>query len=352
MHAFKSLSAVLLLTAAAPALSAGYTPVSDAVLGLILAKPKSASEVKAMCDRRIAAIGSLQSKVEGTPLTTPPADLLAAYDDLYNLAVSAGFAEPPLIKDTNPDAAIRAAAEDCVQRTNQVVTRFQMSRPIYERLQAVERAGAAPELRYTLERQLDNFRRAGVAKDEATRKRIEALQNEITQTGIEFDRNINSDKTVVKAKPAELAGLPQDYLDRHKPGADGMVEIKMTGAEIAPILQYADSASLRKRVQTAWLNRAYPANDAVLKRLFAQRAELASLVGYPNYAAFDLANRMARDPVRTRAFIDQIAAAARPVGEKEAARLLARLRKDDPSLKSLGAWDFGLCLQAGPQGGL
>ncbi|HYG46376.1 MAG TPA: M3 family metallopeptidase [Allosphingosinicella sp.] len=345
MHKTRKLIAFILVTAAAPALAAGYTPVSDAALGPILAKPRSAAEVTAMCDRRIAAIGSLQSKVEAMPLTTAPATLLAAYDDLYNLAVTAAFAEPPLIKDTNPDAAIRTAAEECVQKTNQVVTRFQMSRPVYERLQAVERAGVAPELRYTLARQLDNFRRAGVARDEATRKRIEALQNEITQTGIEFDRNINANHPVVKAKPEELAGVPQDYLDRHKPGADGMVEIKMTGADIAPILQYADSAALRKRVQTAWLNRAYPANDAVLKKLFAQRAELASLLGYPNFAAYDLANRMARDPVRTRAFVDQIAAAARPVGEKEAARLLARLRKDDPRLAGLSASDAGYAMR-------
>lgn len=345
MHALKSLSALMLLGAAGPALAAGYVPVSDAALGPIIARPKSAAEVKAMCDRRIAAIGSLKAKVETMPLSTPPATLLAAYDDLYNLAVSAAFAEPPLIKDTNPDAAIRAAAENCVEATNKVVTRFQMSRPLYERLQAVERSGLAPELRYTVTRQIDNFRRAGVDKDEATRKRIEELQNAITQTGIEFDRNINAGHPPVKAKPEELAGLPQDYLERHKPGADGLVEIKMTGAEITPVMQYADSAPLRKRVQTAWLSRAHPANEAVLKRLFAQRAELASLLGYPNYAAYDLANRMARDPVRTQAFIDQISAAARPVGEAEAARLLARLRRDDPALARLGSPDTSYAMR-------
>lgn len=340
MHALKSLSAALILTAA-PAFAAGYKPVSDAALGPILAKPRSAAEVKAMCDRRIAAIGSLQSKVETMPLSTPPAVLLAAYDDLYNLAVTAAFAEPSLIKDTNPDAAIRAAGENCVEAANRAVTRFQMSRPVYERLQAVERAGVAPELRYTLARQIDNFRRAGIDKDEAARKRIEELQNAITQTGIEFDRNINANHPAVKAKPEELAGLPQDYLDSHKPGADGLVEIRMTGADYSPVMQYADSAALRKRVQTAWASRAYPANDAVLKRLFAQRAELASLLGYPSFAAYDLANRMAKDPARTQAFLDRIAAAARPVGEAEAARLLERLRKDDPSLTRLGAWETG-----------
>jgi Zn-dependent oligopeptidase len=52
-------------------------------------------------------------------------------------------------------------------------------------------------------------------------------------------------------------------------------------------------------VQTANLSRA-TANDPVLKKLFAQRAELARLLGYKNYASFDLANRMVRDPSRAQ----------------------------------------------------
>ena len=51
----------------------------------------------------------------------------------------------------------------------------------------------------------------------------------------------------------------------------------MTGAEISPVLRYAKSSALRKKVATTWQNRAYPANEAVLKKLFTQRAELAKL---------------------------------------------------------------------------
>ena len=98
------------------------------------------------------------------------------------------------------------------------------------------------------------------------------------------------------------------------------------------------SADLRKRLRTAFQSRAYPVNDAVLSRLFTQRAELATLLGYKNYAEFDLANRMAQSPVRARAFLDDIAAAARPTAKADAARMLARLQKDDPSVNTLGAW--------------
>lgn len=305
-------------------------------MGAPLVAPKSAGDVTAMCDARLDAIRSMQVNLEVMPLTTSSSNLLAAYDDLYNLAV---FTEPYLLKETNPDANIRKAAEDCLQRTSEVVTNLGMSRPIFERLQAVDKSGVAPELRYTVARQIDNYRRAGVDKDETTRKRIAELQKAITETGIEFDRNINADASTLKVRPQELAGLPQDYIDRNKPGSDGLIDIKMTGANVSPIMRYANNAELRKKTQTSWGRRAYPANDAVLQKLFAQRAELSSLLGYPNYAAFDIANRMAKDPARVQSFIDGIASVARPIGQAEAATLLARLRKDDPTVTSLGSWD-------------
>ena len=334
-------AAILLAACSAPALAAPYRPSSDAFTARLQVAPKSSGEVATMCDERIAGIKTLQAKVETMPLASSADDLLAAYDDLYNLVATAASAETQLVKETNPDAAIRAAAEDCVQRTSDLVTAVAMSRPIFERLQSAEKQGVAPGLRYMLTRQIDNYRRAGVDKDEAARKRITELQKQITDIGLEFDRNISSDTSVVKARPEELAGVPQDYLDTHKPGPDGLVTIKMTGADISPVTRYAASTDLRKRVTTTWLNRAHPANDSVLKRLFAARAELASLLGYKSFAEFDLANRMARTPEQTQSFIDGIDAAARPVAKQEAARMLARLRRDDPSLQTLGSWDTG-----------
>jgi thimet oligopeptidase len=342
MFAFRTFGVALLLSGTAAFAQPGSAQrTSDAIIGPILAKPSSPAEIAAMCDKRIAGIRELQARLEGMPLGSNAAGILAAYDDLYNLVATANFAEPQLIKETNPDAAIRKAAEDCAQKTSEVAIAVGMSRPIYERLQAADKQGVAPDQRYMLARQIDNYRRAGVDRDEATRKRITELQKAITDTNLEFDRNIGGDASVVKARPEELAGLPEDFLASHKPGTDGLVTIKMTGAEISPVLRYAKSSALRKKVSTTWQNRAYPANDAVLRKLFAQRAELAKLLGYATYADYDIANRMAKDPARTQKFIDEIGAAARPIGEQEAGRLLARLRKDDPTLARLGSWDTG-----------
>jgi thimet oligopeptidase len=332
------LASVLLMTTAGVAPAAPLKPASDAVIGPISLTPKGPAEVTTLCDTRLAAIRAQQANLEAMPVTTEPAALLAAYDDVYNLVITTAYAEPAVLKDTHTDAAVRKAAEDCVQRAVAAVTAFSMSRPIYERLKAVDAKGVAPELRYTVQRQLDNFKRSGVDRDDATRKRIANLQDAITASSLEFDRNIADDHRTVSARPEELAGLPQDYVAAHPPQADGQVHLTMAYPDVFPVFRYARSADLRKRLRASFESRAYPANDAVLGKLLAQRAELATLLGYKDYAAYDLANRMAKSPARVQAFLDDIAAAARPTATADAARMLARLRKDDPSVSTLGAW--------------
>jgi len=326
------------MTTAGVAPAAPLKPASDAVIGPISLTPKGPAEVTTLCDTRLAAISAQQANLEAMPVTTDPATLLAAYDDVYNLVITTAYAEPAVLKDTHTDAAVRKAAEDCVQRAVAAATAFSMSRPIYERLKAVDAKGVAPELRYTVQRQLDNFQRSGVDRDDATRKRIANLQDAITASSLEFDRNIADDHRTVSARPEELAGLPQDYVAAHPPQADGQVHLTMAYPDVFPVFRYARSADLRKRLRASFESRAYPANDAVLGRLLSQRAELANLLGYKDYAAYDLANRMAKSPARVQAFLDDIAAAARPTATADAARMLARLRKDDPSVSTLGAW--------------
>ena len=316
MRALTVTMAALLAGSAALVAAKGYTPVSDAAIGPIQLTPKSAADVASQCDARLAATKAQQARLEAMPVSTPSADLLAAYDDVYNLAVSTAYTEPSVLKDVHPNEAVRKAAEECLQRAATHANALMMSRPIYERLQAIDSRGVAPELAYTIRRQLENYRRGGVDKDEATRKRIVALQDAITATTLEFERNIAA----------------------HPAGADGTIQIGMAYPDVLPILRYAESPDLRKRLMTAFSSRAFPANDSVLARLIAQRHELAGLLGYKTYADYDLANRMAKDPARAQAFIDQIAAAARPVAERDAGRMLARLQKDDPSVTKLGTW--------------
>ena len=120
------LASVLLMTTAGVAQAAPHKPASDAVIGPISLTPKGPAEVTALCDTRLAAIKAQQANLEAMPVTTDPATLLAAYDDVYNLVLTTAYTEPSVLKDTHPDAAVRKAAEDCVQRSVAAATAFSM----------------------------------------------------------------------------------------------------------------------------------------------------------------------------------------------------------------------------------
>ena len=330
-------AAPILAQAPAASVASASAVSADAAIGPLLLAPASPAEVKAQCDRRLSAMAALRARLEGMPLDSEPIALLRAYDDLYLVGMTAGNTDAMILMNVHPDAAIRQAGQDCVQRSGAAMVDISMSRPIYERLQQVEKRGVPAELQPMLARQLANYRRAGVDKDEATRAEVTKLQNRIIADSATFEKNIAEDNRTVTARPEELDGLPAAWLAAHPVGADGMVRIGMTYPEVFPLLSNARSAELRKRVMTAFQTRAYPANAAVLSRVVENRAKLATLLGYPSFAALDLSSRMAGSPARVERFMADIDAVARPVAEAEIARMLARLQRDDPGLKQLDA---------------
>ena len=340
MHRLNKLAAsALLLAVASVAAAVDYESASDALIGPISLTPRGPADVTKQCDTRLTAIKSQQARLEAMPIATDPATLFAAYDDVYNLVLTTAYTEPGVIKDTHPDAAVRKAGEDCVQRAVAAVTAFSMSRPVYERLQAVDAKGVAPELRYAVQRQLENYRRSGVDRDDAStqadRRAPGGDHGHHARVRAQHRRGHPHDQRPAGGARRAAAGLHHGAPRTSR--RSGAHQHGLPGRQ--PGLPLCEQhRALRKRLRTDFENRAYPANDAVLARLLAQRAELATLLGYKTYADYDLDNRMAKSPARAQAFLDEIAAAARPAATADAARMLARLQKDDPAVDKLGAW--------------
>jgi thimet oligopeptidase len=334
----ESVSFAALLCASSVATAQSYEPASDGLLLDLQLTPADASAVKAMCNERLEAAAQLRSNLEAMPVTTDPQMLFAAYDDLYNILASTAYTEALLLQNVHGDTDIRKAGAECQALASDAITEMTLSKPLFDRLNAVQAANEDPAMDWTLVRQVESFRRGGVDKDDATRAKVGGLLKEITATSIEFDENIAKDVRYLTVDAKDLAGLPDDFLAQYKLDADGKISLPVTGATLSPILRYGESADLRKRMLTEFSSRAYPQNDTILARLIAQRAEFAEAMGYPNFAAFDFANKMAKDTETIQSFIDDIAAASRPIAEQEVGRLLGRLQQDDPSLAELDQW--------------
>lgn len=141
-------------------------------------------------------------------------------------------------------------------------------------------SAADPATRYYVQRQLLEFRLAGIDKDDATRAKLRKLQDQLTEDQSIFDRNISDNvKTIEVTSAAELDGLPQDYTDNHKPGANGRIQITTNYPDLFPALDYAKSDALRRSLWEAWNTRAYPKNREVLMDMMRTRSEIATLVG-------------------------------------------------------------------------
>jgi hypothetical protein len=102
-----------------------------------------------------------------------------------------------------------------------------------------------------------------------------------------------------------------------------------------PVMNFAKSADLRKRMYLAYNQRAYPKNVAVLKSLLEARQELAATLGYKTFADLAMADQMMGSASNTAAFLKEVDDASRVVAEKEYKLLLDYAQTQEPGLKSI-----------------
>lgn len=135
-------------------------------------------------------------------------EVLEAYDDA-TAALGGALSRSGLAHEVHPNAALRDAARACEQQADALNVEISQDRGVYDALKAVDLAGADAATRYWMERTLLEFRRAGVDRDDATRARVKALNEQVLQLGQTFSQNIAEDVRRVELAPEALAGLPR-----------------------------------------------------------------------------------------------------------------------------------------------
>jgi thimet oligopeptidase len=289
---------------------------------------------RADMERARAAIARLKA----VSADRDPTAALAEYDD-GTAALSDASARASVARNAHPDEAMRAAAERCEQEIDALATEISLDRGVFEALRALDLSREDAATRHFLERTLRDFRRAGVDKDDATRARVRALNEELVRIGQEFSRNIREDVRRVEVDPADLAGLPDDYVRAHPPGAQGKVAITTDYPDYVPFMTYAKSARAREALFRTYRKRGHPANLDVLSRMLSRRHELAGLLGYPSWAAYVTEDKMIGSAEAAVAFIARVTAASGARAQADYDTLLEELRRDQPGAARVEPWD-------------
>ncbi|RVQ69125.1 peptidase M3 [Croceicoccus ponticola] len=329
-----SLLAATMLAAPAAAAEGKASPIAAD----LLAQPGGPGPIAKRCDDYIAGF---EKQFTALAKKTGPATVgstLASYDAIVDLLQS-GSGEFALYREVMNTAEERAAASTCEVRIEEADSRLSLSRPVFDRLSAIDASGADTETRNYLAKTLRDYKLGGVALDADKRAKVKALNDEISKLGAEFDRNIAESTGSIKALPSELNGLPADFIAAHPPGPDGLITLTTDYPDYVPVRSYADNDALRERLSRVYNSRAYPQNNEVLKQLFAKRQELAEVMGYPDFASKMLQDRMVDTPEKVKALLDGMVEAALPAAKADYARKQALLDELRPGKQLFRSFD-------------
>lgn len=274
--------------------------------------------------------------------TDPPAgaiDLLRQWDELSrelgNVAAVAS-----LLANVHPLEAVRTTCEQAELEVDRYVTELRQDRALYEVFAAADPAGLDAVAARLLTKTLDDFRRAGVDLDEPTRARLAEINDRLTAVAQDLGRTIRDDVRTVRVPADRLAGMPQDWLEAHPADPDdGLVTVTTDYPDAVPVRMFVHDPDVRRQVTVAFLERAWPQNEPLLRELFDLRAELATLVGYADWASYDADVKMIGTGPAIPAFIDKITAAAEEPMRRDLGLLLERYRRDVPDATAIDTAD-------------
>ena len=292
-------------------------------------------EFRETCLDGLRRAQALRAAIPEAPGTVQ--ERLVRYNELLT-AASASNALAGLMSEVHPDEVIRDAARACEQEVARFYSDLALDRAMYDALAAVDVGAAPPETQRFAAHTLRDYRRAGVDQPDEVRARLKAIDEELTRLGQQFSKTISEDVRAIELEPARLAGLPDDFVAAHPPGADGKVRITTDYPDYNPFMTYAEDDAARRELYVAFRSRGDRDNEGVLRDILALRAEKARLLGFADWAAYVPADKMIASGARAAEFLDKVWKLATPRAAQDYAELLRRLQQLDPGATAVGDW--------------
>ena len=185
-----------------------------------------------------------------------------------------------------------------------------MNEKLFARVKKVydnrEKLNLTTEQKVVLEDTYRGFVQNGVNLPKKEKEKFAKISEELSQLTQKFNQNVladNNDYFLQVTNKKDLRGLPENAIAAAKAEAE---ERKLEGwvftldyPSFGPFVTYADNRELREQMWRAYNSRGFRKNannnDDLVRRISQLRMEKARLLGYDNYAAYALSDKMAKD---------------------------------------------------------
>ena len=250
-----------------------------------------------------------------------------------------------LMKETSTNAAIRDAATDAEKLFSDWAVGLDYREDVYRAIKAY--ADTRPKLEgedaKLLKEVMRDYRRAGLELPKPQRDEVERLRKELANLSTDFDKNITDTKKELKFTKAELAGVPESFLSSKgvKTGDDEYTVLANVTFHYLAIMDNCKVEATRKKMISEHDNLAREKNIPLLDKILSLRQQIASKLGYANWADYQIEPKMAKTGKTARDFLEQLKTGLQPKFEAELAEFQKLKAKEtgDPNAK-INIWDW------------
>jgi len=265
-------------------------------------------------------------------------DTMGPLDELGDLQVRA-YGVGPFMARVHPDKAVRDAAQEAEERQQKWNSDLVFRRPLYDAIeeyaQTDEAASLEGEDRRLLEFTQRDFRRAGHGLGEEERAEVQRLRTRLVELSVAFNRNIDEFDDGLDLTRGQLAGLPDDYIERLAEGsAEGTYRVSLDYPDYYPFMDSAEDRELRQQLQYKFYNKAVEENLPLLEETVAIRHRIAEIFGMPSWAHYAMEEKMAKEPEVVEEMYAGIVPTLTEKGQSEIADLADALGDGTPE-----GWD-------------
>lgn len=254
--------------------------------------------------------------------------------------------------------AIRQAYQACLPKLTDYYTELAHNVELYNAIQTLADSPGYQQLnqaqKKVIENQLRDFKLAGVTLSADKKQAVQTIQQQLAQLGSRFEENLldaTDNWELLITEQEDLAGLPPTALNMAKEAAQRKQQagwlLTLDYPSYDAVIRYADNRALREQLYRAYVTRASELgspthqwdNSPVMEEILALRYKLAQLLGFPQYAHYSLATKMAQSPQEVYDFILDLAKRTKPLAQKEW-QALRQFAKEYYQVDDVQAWDL------------
>ncbi len=248
----------------------------------------------------------------------------------------------------------RKIQNEMAPRLSEFRSKITQNSALFARLKAVYDTRGKASLRPDEQRLVwlvyDEFARNGATLTGDAKERHRAIDQRLAEVQTRFANNVLADEEryVTYLTKDQLGGLPESLVKSAAAAAGerGRVDeyaITNTRSSMEPFLTFSDERALREKVWRTYYARGDNGdnndNNALIAEILSLRHERVRLLGYQNFATWQLENRMAKIPDRASALMAAVWSAAIARVKEEVADMQAIADQEGAGI-TIAPWDY------------